>query len=279
MRARRILVALDGSAESRAALLAAARLGVATHPGAELSGLFIEDVELLRLAALPFAVEVGLSAATRRPLDPANVERRFRYAAERAREVLREVAAASGLPSSFRVARGRVVPELLAAAQGADLVAAGKRGGHGPAGRRLGGTGRSLIVHLRAPVLVGGVQGRSPGPAVVICETSDVPEEALGFAALLARAFGAPEVVAITGRGGTVPLRLEKEGPRVRRRGLSSISPQGIQALPEIGNASAVVLVRPEDAAAHQLLVALAEAVTCPVFVIGPRGLAELLSA
>lgn len=44
-------------------------------------------------------------------------------------------------------------------------------------------------------------------------------------------------------------------------------------------HAGAVVLVRPEGAGTHQLLVALAETVSCPVFVIGPHGLAELLSA
>lgn len=276
MRARRILIALDGSAESRAALTAAAKLGIST--GAELSGLFIEDVELLRLAGLPFAIEVGLSPEMRRSLDPADVERRFRYAAERAREALREVAEASALASSFRVARGRVVPVLLAAARDAEVVAAGKRGGH-RTGRRLGATGRSLIVQLQAPVLVGGVQGRSPGPAVVISSTREMPEEALGFAALLARAFGAPEVVAIACKGEPVAPRPEKNGAGFRRRGFASISPPTVMALPEVANASAVVLVRPEGVAGHQLLVALTEAVTCPVFVIGPHGLAELLSA
>jgi len=65
----------------------------------------------------------------------------------------------------------------------------------------------------------------------------------------------------------------------VRRRRFPSISSGGVQALPEIVGASTVVLIRPEGAVAHELLVALAEAVACPVFVIGPAGLAELLSA
>lgn len=275
MRSRRILVALDGSDESRAALLAAAKLGVATHPGAELSGLFVEDVEYLRLANLPFAFEVGFVVPAPRPMNPADVKRRFRYAAAKARETLREVAEATALPSSFRVVRGRVAPELMAAAREADLVATGKRGGHGPARHRLGGTGRSLIAHLQAPVLVGGVQGRSPGPVVVICSTANVSEEALGFAALLARAFGAPDVVSIAGTGGTVPLQPATEASRIRRR-FSSISPQSGMALPEAANASAVVLIRRDHAADRQLLVALAEAVTCPVFVVSPDGLARL---
>lgn len=277
MRTRRILVALDGSPESRAALAAAARLGIPT--GAELSGLFVEDVELLRLAALPFTVEVGFASAGPHPLDPSDVERRFRLAAEEAREALREAAAASGLPSRFRVARGRVVPELLSAAGEADVVATGKRSGRGPAGRRLGGTARGLIAHVPSPILVGGVRGLAPGPAVVITASSRVPDVVLRFASLLAGAFRAPEIVVIAGEGGTEPSRAELEGLPVRRRSFPSISSGGVRALREVAIASSVVLVRPEGTAGHELLVALAEAITCPVFVIGPRGLAELLSA
>lgn len=277
MRIRRILVALDGSPESGAALAAAARLGIAA--GAEISGLFIEDIELLRLAGLPFAREAGLSSGVFRRLETADVERRFRVAAERAHATLRDAASSAALRSSFRVARGRVVPELLAAARDAEVVATGKRSGQGPAGRRLGATARGLIAHLSAPVLVGGVRSFSAGPAVVICAIPGVPPEALEFVALLARAYDAPEVVVIAGDGGTGPALGESEGLPVRRRSFPSISSGGVRALPEIATASTVVLVRPEGAAGHELLVALAEAVTCPVFVIGPHGLAELLSA
>ena len=275
MRARRILVAVDGSPESRVALVAAARLARAT--GGELAGLFVEDVELLRLAGLPFATEAGVASGVFRRLETTDIERRFRVAAERAREALREAASDPGLRTSFRVTRGRVVSEILAAAPGADVVAAGKRGGHGPPGRRLGATARSLIAHVAVPILVGGLRDLTPGPAVVLSAAPDVPPDALRFVALLARAFGAPEVVVIAGGAG--PAGAELPGIPVRRRGFPSVSSGGVQALPEVAGASAVVLIRPEGAAAHELLVALAEAVACPVFVIGPGGLAELLSA
>lgn len=277
MRARRILIALDGSPESRAALAAAARLGIST--GAGLAGLFVEDVELLRLAGLPFAREAGLSSGVFRRLDTSGIELRFRVAAERAREALREVAERSGLTSSFRIARGRVIPELMAATLEADVVAAGKRSAHGPAGRRLGATARSLIVNVPAPILVGGLRSLSAGPAVVISAAAGVPEEALRFVALLARSFGAAEIVVIAGEKDTGAALPEVPGVRVRRRGFPSVSSGGLKALPEVADASALILVRPEGTAGNELLVALAEAVTCPVFIIGPIGLAELLSA
>src|SRR5215207_6945347 len=52
-----ILVALDMSPHSEAALAAAAELAVAL--GLELRGLYVEDINLLRLCGLPFGIEYG----------------------------------------------------------------------------------------------------------------------------------------------------------------------------------------------------------------------------
>ena len=52
---KRILIALDPSRRGQSALQAAAHLAAGT--GAELAGLFVEDINLLRMAGLPFARE------------------------------------------------------------------------------------------------------------------------------------------------------------------------------------------------------------------------------
>lgn len=81
---------------------------------AELLGLFIEDEELLRFAALPFAAEVGLASAARRSLEPAAVERALRAQAERLRRAL----AAALDPAhafSFRVERASPARAVAAA--------------------------------------------------------------------------------------------------------------------------------------------------------------------
>ena len=57
MTLRRIVVGLDAGPRDRAALEAAAQL--AARMQAELVGLFVEDIDLLHLAGLPFAREVG----------------------------------------------------------------------------------------------------------------------------------------------------------------------------------------------------------------------------
>lgn len=55
---------------------------------AELLGLFIEDAELLRFAALPFAAEVGFPSAARRTIDLAAVERALQNQAAALRQAL-----------------------------------------------------------------------------------------------------------------------------------------------------------------------------------------------
>jgi hypothetical protein len=55
----RVLLALEGAEPAVEPLFAATQLARGLR--AELAGLFVEDVALLRLAALPFTREVGLS--------------------------------------------------------------------------------------------------------------------------------------------------------------------------------------------------------------------------
>jgi hypothetical protein len=72
---------------------------------AELLGLFIEDVELLRFAALPFAAEVGFPSAARRTVDLAGLERQLRTQAAGLRQALAVALDPTAVIWSFRVAR------------------------------------------------------------------------------------------------------------------------------------------------------------------------------
>ncbi len=76
-----ILVALDTSPSSTAALMAAAELAAALHM--ELRGLFVEDINLLHLCGLPFGLEIGSFTAKPRRLEQAQLERDFRPARTR----------------------------------------------------------------------------------------------------------------------------------------------------------------------------------------------------
>jgi nucleotide-binding universal stress UspA family protein len=138
---RRILIALDASPASMAALEAAVEL--AERLDAELLGVFVEDINLLRLADLPFAREVGLHSASVRQISRAQVEQRLRAQANQARRALEELGMRSKLRTEFRVARGSITSELLQAALETDLIILGKAGWSQR--QKLGSTARSMV--------------------------------------------------------------------------------------------------------------------------------------
>ena len=123
----RVLVALDASVRDLSALEATADL--AGGIPVELLGLFVEDINLLRLAALPFAREVAYGSAGDRPFDVQSLERDFRTQAERLRRSLALEAYRLRGTWSFRVVRGDLAVELTQAARDVDLLVFGEAAG------------------------------------------------------------------------------------------------------------------------------------------------------
>jgi hypothetical protein len=146
---RRVVVAMD----MPGAMAVTTAVALARSLEAELLGLFVEDVELFDLAALPCAGEVGFPSAMRRVLDVEALERSLRAQAGRLRQDL--TTRLAGVPTrwTFEVVRGRIAGELAAAASGQDLVvlpmplaARGRRVPRGQVARAFG--------QLRAPLLL-----------------------------------------------------------------------------------------------------------------------------
>jgi nucleotide-binding universal stress UspA family protein len=117
---RRILLALEAGNGDQASMEAASRL--AAQLDAELHGLFVEDINLIRLAELPFAREIGFTSATTRQLQAADIERSLRSQALRAQQSLATCAARLQVRWTFQVARGEVSATVTKAALQADLV-------------------------------------------------------------------------------------------------------------------------------------------------------------
>lgn len=120
---RRIVVTLDSSPHGRAALEAAAELAGRLH--AELEGLFVEDVDLFNLAALPFGREVNVTTGAARPFDTQQLESQIEAEIARMRRALAQAARRRRVQSSMRITRGRRVSEIVAAAGKADLLVMG----------------------------------------------------------------------------------------------------------------------------------------------------------
>lgn len=118
------LVLLQQSGRHEALLLRVVA-DAAVRLNAEVAGLFIEDIDLFNLAGMPFACEVCFPSATRREMDIARLENSLRLLAAEARRALESAARRTELRTSFRVARGPLFAQLLAAASDTDIVIAG----------------------------------------------------------------------------------------------------------------------------------------------------------
>lgn len=89
---------------------------------AELETVFIEDLELLRLAELPFLREFRLASMRFESFDQRSLEAEMRIVARRAEKTLAAHSALRDIPWRFRVWRGSLEPERLAALD-ADVLA------------------------------------------------------------------------------------------------------------------------------------------------------------
>lgn len=180
---RRILVALDASPHSMAALEAAVEL--AARFRAELLGLFVEDINLLRLAEWPFAREVGLYSATRRRLDVQEVELQLRAQTARIRRIFTTLTERTHVRCAFRVTRGAVASEVLTAASEADILILGKRGLSLTAPGRLGSTARSVLSEAPGLALILQQEARLKLPMLVVYDGSPSGRRVLATALAL----------------------------------------------------------------------------------------------
>lgn len=191
---RRILAAVDASPLSLAGLRLAARL--ARRLGAELTALYVEDVNLVRAAAYPRAYVYSLLTATQRPLEASVIEQAFRFQATLARRALDDAMAAFELAASLETRRGAVAREMLAAAQEADLLVLGWSGRHGPAGE-IGSTARAVLARAGGPVLLLRREPPAEAGVVAVVEPGAAGRAAMALAARLAAREAPLDVVVL----------------------------------------------------------------------------------
>jgi nucleotide-binding universal stress UspA family protein len=271
---RHILVALDASPHSMAVLEAATELAAGLK--AELLGLFVEDINLLRLAELPFAREMEGFPTTRRQLDILEVERELRTQASRARRALAIAAGRAQVPWSFRVARGVIAAELLTAASEADLVILGKVG-WSPTGRRhLGSTARAVLSQATCLTLILQEGVRLSLPILAVYDGSTLAQKALAAAIRLVRGKNGYLTVLILADGADTAQALQTNVTKwLGERGLEAryrwLVGADVRHLPHIVGAEGCgMLVLPGQRSRVQsegLLVWLDE-VTCPVLLV-----------
>jgi nucleotide-binding universal stress UspA family protein len=273
-RIRRILVALDASPHSRAALQAAVEL--AERLDAELEGLFVEDVNLLRLAELPFAREMDLLSLRSRDLDREYLRRQLRAQASRVQQAMARLAEPAEIAWSFRVVQGAIAAELLEAADEADLTVLGRAGWSVSTRRRLGSTARTVVIQTRGSTLVLQQGARLGLPVLVVYDGSSVSRKALLAATQLLEGRSAELLVVILAERSedaeALQIKLDRWlGERdleLDYRWLREVSVEALMRIVHEEGCRVLVLPSPaaglEDDAAPELL----ERLDCPVFLV-----------
>lgn len=176
---RRILVAVDASPHSRAALEAAVEM--AARFEAEVLVLFVEDINVLRAASLPFARELGIYSARRRPMSASEVERHFRVRVRQIEQLFIRLTDRASIQGTLRVARGIVGTEIRVAAQEADVLIVGRVGWSQMRDRQVGSTTLAACCDEVPGVTVVMQEGaRLSAPVVVVYDGS--PASVLGLA-------------------------------------------------------------------------------------------------
>jgi nucleotide-binding universal stress UspA family protein len=166
----RIIVAIDSSAQAKAAIETAA--SIAARLNAEILGLFVEDIDLVNLAGLPMGREIGLISGQSRAFDKSALEEGFRVEAARARRELQQVARQSRVVSSFRVVRGRVDVEVVAAAAEGDLLILGTASRSVGFRRRAGSVAVAAAERAPRSVLLMRPGARVQGKALLVYDGS-----------------------------------------------------------------------------------------------------------
>ena len=117
-RMQRITITLDAFETSPRELERVARL--AARLGAELEGVFVEDLDLIQLVGLPFLREVRSASLAVEALNLGRLEEELRVLARRAERTMAEHANRHGAAWCFRVWRGSIEHDLLASTPDAD---------------------------------------------------------------------------------------------------------------------------------------------------------------
>lgn len=263
LRNSRILVTCDTSPLGTAALDAAVAL--ARRLDAELAGLFVENINLLRMAELPFAREYALASAVARRVESGELESALRRQADAARNALSRAARALSVPWSFQVVRGALLDSVLDAMREPDLAVFGHTGRFvlTPELRTEVVTPRTHVAALRQPILT-------------IYDESSAAERALVAANALAQIHHT-SVVALVIAGDVEMMsrlraraaeRLQGSHVVMRFQNLPSRDTLTVKKAAESNHAAALLWHGAQTPAERKTLATLVDALKCPVVLV-----------
>ena len=271
---RRIVVAIDSSDHAAAAVEAAAALAERLH--AEIEGIFVEDINLARLAELPVGREINLLSGEARNFTQTELHANYEQQQVHAQRVIAAAAGKAKVSYSFRVARGHVDSEVITAAGGGDMLVLGMSSR--PLGKSLrpGHVARAAAERAPRSVLLLKPGKRISGNALVCYDGTRGARRALDAALRLSGGKDEKLTVLIVARDLDRAAELRAEIDRMleplglQPKFLHSPDPTPGQMCELAGQAGADVLVISADDARieGEGRLRLLESVACPVLLV-----------
>jgi len=217
----RVIAALDASCDDAETLAMA--VDMAARFGVEVAGLFIEDINLFRLAALPMVRHVTIGSAVAAPLNVVQMETDMRALAARAASELETSASRQGIKWSFRVVRGLPADELTTATMTEDLLVVGATRGIAGMPMRLPSPLRDAVRRAGRSLLHAPRRTPLTRPLVMLWAGSGLTPRTLAAATRLAGGKTGTLDVLLVGRpsetgsaAGEIAAALEAQGYRSR---------------------------------------------------------------
>lgn len=269
---RRILLALEPGSAAPETIEAAAEL--AERLRVELSTLFVEDENLLRLGRLPFVRQMSLTTGRWSALDADAMAGEMRDAALRIERALAAATARRNVAHSFRVVRGHLARVIEDAAATADLLIV--EGSSRPLTRHVGlaGAGRGLARRALGSVLLirAGLDGaRNP---IAAYDGGAPSARALSVARALARRGGGRLTVAVPAgpeadaleANARAALGPDAEGAAYTR--VPGITPETLCAVSRATPESLLVLAADNPALTERTADTLMDRISCPLLIV-----------
>jgi len=166
----RILISLDSSRHSFAALQAAIQL--ADHFNAAIHGVFIEDITLLGLAKMPFRQEVGEYSAIVRDISSDDMSRGIQVQSRWIIRTFNKLINQTDIQGDFAVLRGKVSEIIANEMKNYDLLVMGKSGTNTMQPGRLGSTTKATIQEQMKPILLVEEGNQLGFPMIVLFENT-----------------------------------------------------------------------------------------------------------
>jgi len=264
----RVIVAVGSTPSDSLTLAAAAQLAQAV--GGQLTALFVEDINLLKLAELPFAFELGATLPTPRPLATRDVERAFRAQADELRRTLAEVANAFRLDFTFSIVRGKPANALFEASAEQDLIVLA-----GAAARALGHYGPASAVRRALRAATKSPGPRTAQPVAAVLQEGPCAQRMLAVAHGLAQAcaaelifFLAPNEAGDMPDAAVIQNWLEQQGASASIVALHDSAPDSVAKLAAQAGAQALLWPGDGDLAIATKVERLLAAISCPLIVV-----------